>query len=145
MNELKCYTLCTEVSLRNLPLFATYMVYPVYILATILSYQDGLELKYVALHFIIIFSIEWLMRNLVLCQRPGYVCLDQNKLSLWYFAGILRIEYLSDRFQIMQNKNGEYLRLKIKKRILLLKIHPNRYYQFSERPRTLAVIKIVKK
>jgi hypothetical protein len=52
MNELKCYTLCTEASLRNLPLFATYMVYPFYILATILSYQDGLELKYVALHFI---------------------------------------------------------------------------------------------
>lgn len=145
MEDLKCYTLCTGASQRNVPLFTTYIVYPVYIVATIFSYYDGLELGYVALHFIIIFGVEWLMRNLVLCQRPGYVCLEKDKLSLWYIAGLLRIEYLSDRFQILQNQRNEYLRLKIKKRILPLIIHPNRYYQFNERPRTLDIIKVVKK
>jgi hypothetical protein len=145
LEELKCYTLCTGASQRNLPLFATYVVYPVYVLATILSFMDGLALGYVALHLIIIFSVEWLMRNFVLCQRPGYVCLEKNKLSLWYFAGMLRIEYLSDRFQVLEKQKDEHLRLKIKKRILLLKIHPNRYHQFSERPGTLDLIKIVKK
>ena len=71
MKEVKYYTLCTGASQRSIPLFATYMVYPVDIIATILCYQDGLELRYVALHFIIIFGAEWLMRNLYCANVLG--------------------------------------------------------------------------
>lgn len=145
MAKIKCFCLDIGPSNRNLPLFFTYMVYPVYILATILKYYDGLNLKYVLLNFFIVFSLEWLMRNLVLCQRPGYICLEEDRLFLWYFSGILRIEYLSNRYQVLENKNGEFLRLKIKNRILPLLILKKKYLQSNQRPETLDIIKIVKK
>ena len=146
MDDMACYALDPELSRVNLLLFSTVIVYPIYILATILSYyQDGLGLKYVSGHLILIFSVEWAMRNFVLNQRPGYICHEKNKLTLWYCAGLLRVEYFPSRFRIIQSQKDEYLRIKIKKRILPLKVHRDKYFQFNEMPKTLDIIKIIKK
>ena len=146
MDDLRCFYLRSDPFWTNLQLFFfTYTFCLLCTLAAVLGYLDGeSELWYSTLVFVLAWIFEWLMRNLVLCQRPGWVYLEKDKLTLWYILGILRIEYLPDRFQVLPNQKDEFLRIKIKKRIVLFKVHPNIYHPIYEKPNTPNLIKIVK-
>jgi hypothetical protein len=144
MGELKCYLLERGPSLRNIPIYFGYiMVPPIYLLATFLSYLDNdIGLNEVCLHLAIIFILEWIVRTLLVKQRPGFVCIDGNQLTLWYLAGMVRIEYSYNRYQVLPINEGELLRIIINKRILPLSIKTKNYLLINEKPRTFDFVKI---
>lgn len=144
MDKLKCYISEEGPSRHNMVLYFGYLtVPPLYFVATILAYFDAeLGLIGVALNFIVILIIEWLVRTFLVKQRPGFICLEDNKLTLWYMAGVIRIEYPRSRYEVLSINNDDVLRLKIKKRLLPLSIKMKDYLLIYELPSTFDFFKI---
>ncbi|WP_459924018.1 hypothetical protein [Desulfatiferula olefinivorans] len=145
MNSISCFELDSENSELNLPLFSSVAIYPVYLSAVIADYlKYNPDLVELVVHLIIIFVAEWLIRQFVLYQRPGYVCIENNKITLWYFNGFLKIIYYISRYKLIEPLDDEYFRIRIRNRILPLKLKKSRYYQYNEKPNLLEIIKIIR-
>ena len=144
MNEIKCYILEAGPSQRNLPLYFGYLfVPPIYALATIFNLVDkNIDIKEACLHGAIILVSEWLIRTFIIKQRPGYVCIKNEILPLWYMAGIVKIIYPCSRFKLLKSDKEEWIKFKINKRLLPLSIKFEKYQQTYKYPNIFTLFEV---
>ena len=143
MSEIKSYLLENNPSQHNMVLYFGYItIPPLYFIATLLSYLDNdIGISEVVLHLAIIFILEWIIRTFLIKQRPGFVCIEDKKLTLWYLAGVLRIEYSKNRYEVLPSNEGEWFRVKINKRVLPLSVKTKNYLLIYEKPSTFDLFK----
>ena len=148
MNEAKYYLLEQGPSIHNMVFYFGYFtVTPLLILQTFLAYFMFNELSLIAFIILLmtIFFAEWVVRNFLVKQRPGFICVEESRLTLWYVAGMLRIEYPNSRYELLPSNKKDYLKVKFKNQIVKLSLNLKNYILIHEPPSTFDFIKIKKK